>query len=61
MPPIADLVEIWREANICEVNGHSEAAWNSEVRSPLLKAALRYCVVNQPGDMRPVKIAHTNM
>ncbi|CAG9975223.1 unnamed protein product [Clonostachys byssicola] len=61
MPPIADLVEIWREANTCEVNGHSEAAWNSEVHSPLLKAALRYSVVNQPGDPRPVKIAHTNM
>lgn len=61
MPPIADLVEIWREANICEVNSHSEAAWNSEVHSPLLKAALRYCVVNQSGDTRLVKIAHTNI
>jgi hypothetical protein len=46
LPPIRDLVDVWKDASTCEQGGHSEAEWNCAVHRPLLHAALRWCSVN---------------
>ena len=52
LPPIDDLITIWRDAKSCEDSGDSEAEWNCAVHRPLLSAALRRASVNRHGTLR---------
>lgn len=47
--PMDDLLEIWKDAHQCQLNGPSEAQWNCTVHAPLLKIALRHAAVNEDG------------
>ena len=52
LPPIDDLITIWRDVKSCEDGGDLEAEWNCAVHRPLLSAALRRASVNRHGILR---------
>ncbi|KAH7140381.1 hypothetical protein B0J13DRAFT_586124 [Dactylonectria estremocensis] len=63
LPGIDTLIEIWEDAQECELDGHSEASWNCAVHFPLLRAALRLAKVNQPDGQKqpPLQIKAFNV
>ncbi|KAH8659628.1 hypothetical protein BGZ61DRAFT_540186 [Ilyonectria robusta] len=61
LPDIDTILNIWEEAQDCELDGHSEASWNCAVHYPLLNAALRLAKVNQPDVQKQVQIKAFNV
>lgn len=61
LPDIDTILNIWKEAQDCELGGHPEASWNCAVHYPLLHAALRLANVNQPDVQKQVQIKAFNM
>ncbi|KAH7019846.1 hypothetical protein EDB80DRAFT_771658 [Ilyonectria destructans] len=61
LPDIDTILNIWEEAQDCELEGHSKASWNCAVHYPLLHAALRLAKVNQPDVQKQVQIKAFNV
>lgn len=61
LPDLDTLVHIWEEAQMCEVEGHSEAMWNCAVHYPLLCSTLRKAKVNQAEAHSEIQVRPMNM
>ncbi|VUC32793.1 unnamed protein product [Clonostachys rosea] len=61
LPDLDTLINIWEEAQMCEVEGHSEAMWNCSVHYPLLYTALRGAKINQPSTQSEIQIKPMNI